>query len=343
MKKTISKIAAIAAATLSGLTIFSSAGIGSNVSAASVETAYYPGTVLKVTQGAFSEYNAYSHGSQNAFDLGGSSNYTAPFTGKIVKIDNKYNAVTLQSSDKVYYADGTLDYMTVTFVHDNDVSDLRVNQVIKQGTVFYQPGIKDPTGKTTGPHVHIAVKRGKVNSTFYSGDVYPNDAFCLKKGTTVKERGGYAWSYSTSSSALVNGGVYTIQPADKNLYMSEQGKANFSNVGLSSSVNNASKWKANHTSNGWYFQNLESGKVLDIYGNSIKSGANAQVYSYNKNLTQYFTLKSNGNGSFIIETSNNRTAVDCYGSLSSLKSGSNIWCYNVNYDKTQLFRFNKVG
>lgn len=348
MNKIITKIVAIATATMSLFTLSASLdGEYSNqieASAASYETAYFPGSILKVTQGAYNQFNGYSHGSQNAFDLGGNSNYVAPFTGKIVDIWSAYNVVTLQSTNKVYYADGTLDYMTVSFVHDNNISNLKEGMIIKQGTVFYQPGTKDPTGKTTGTHLHIAVKRGKVNSYFFSGNVYPNDAFWLKSTTSISQRGGYAWAKKGSTTTLVNGGVYTIQPTGKNLYLSAVGTSNLSNVQLSNKVNNYSKWRAYKTASGWYFQNLASGKVLDIYGQSVKSSSNVQVYTYNKCATEYFTLKPTGsNGTFIIETTNNRVAVDCKGSSSTLKNGSNVWCYGINYDSTQLFRFNKVG
>ena len=348
MKNIIKRITTIAVAAMSAFVLVTATDFGKSTnqieaSAAGFETAYFPGGVLQVTQGAYNQFNGYSHGSQNAFDLGGNSNYVAPFTGKIVSIYNAYNVVTLQSTNKVYYADGTLDYMTVSFVHDNDIRDLYVGKTIKQGTVFYQPGVKDPTGKTTGTHLHIAVKRGRVNNYFFSGDVYPNDAFWLKKGTSIKQRGGYAWASTGSTTTLVNGAIYTIQPNGKSLYLSEAGTNNLANVRLSNTVNNASKWRAYYTGSGWYFQNVASGKVLDIYGQSVKSGSNVQIYTYNKCATEYFTLKPNGNGAFIIQTTNKRVAIDCCGSSSTLKNGSNVWCYGINYDATQLFRFNKVG
>ena len=346
MKKNIIKrIASVAVAATSAFVLVAATDFGNSTnqieaSAAVFETAFFPGSVLQVTQGAYNQFNGYSHGSQNAFDLGGNSNYVAPFTGKIVSIYSAYNVVTLQSTNKVFYADGTLDYMTVSFVHDNNISDLYVGKTIKQGTVFYQPGVK---GGGTGDHVHIAVKRGRVNNYFFSGDVYPNDAFWLKKSTSIKQRGGYAWASTGSTTTLVNGAVYTIQPNGKSLYLSEAGTNNLANVRLSSKIDNHAKWQAILTNKGWYFKNLASGKVLDINGQTVKSSCNAQIYQLNNCPTEYFTLKPNGNGAFIIQTTNKRVAIDCCGSSSTLKNGSNVWCYGINYDSTQLFRFNKVG
>lgn len=175
-----------------------------SVVAEDAEYAMFPGSVLKVTQGAYGEYNSYSHNGQggyyqNAFDLGGNSNYRAPFSGTISKIKTSYNAVVLQSDEKVYWANGVYDYMSVTFVHDNDISDLYVGKHINQGEVFYQPGVKDPGGYTTGTHLHMCVNRGKTNDgiSIFSGDTRPNEAFFLESSVSIQQTGGYSWKHVT--------------------------------------------------------------------------------------------------------------------------------------------------
>lgn len=111
---------------------------------------------LKVTQGM---NGSYSHKGDLAIDMGSSCSYLkAPFTGVIKRIYKPVNAVWLQSKEKVLYADGTRDYMTIMTIHDNDVSNLKKGQVIKKGEKYYQPGKK---GKVTGSHIHIAVGKGK--------------------------------------------------------------------------------------------------------------------------------------------------------------------------------------
>lgn len=69
-----------------------------SASADSVEYAMFPGDVVYVTQGA---WGSYSHSNQNAFDLANNSNYRAPFSGTITQIKTSYNAVVLQSDNKV--------------------------------------------------------------------------------------------------------------------------------------------------------------------------------------------------------------------------------------------------
>ena len=165
------------------------------------EYAIFPGTILGVTQGAYGEYNSFSHNGQTgykqlAFDFcNDNKNYFAPFDGTITKIKTSYNAVVLQSDNKVYWANGDYDYMSVCFVHDNDISDLYEGKKIKQGEIFYQPGVKDYSGATVGSHVHLCVNKGKTNSgiDIFSGDVRPNDAFFVAPGTTIRATGNYKW------------------------------------------------------------------------------------------------------------------------------------------------------
>lgn len=166
------------------------------VNAEGYEYALYPSDMLWVTQGA---YDVYSHQKQNALDI-----YTrngsvyAPFTGKIVRIDrgySSYNTVWLQSCDKVLYADGTVDYMTVVFMHDNNVADLSVGQIVGQGEYFYDMGV---AGGATGAHVHIACIRGQYRTGMTltgSGDVYVDDALFLSGDVSVIADYGMDWTY----------------------------------------------------------------------------------------------------------------------------------------------------
>ena len=141
---------------------------------------------LVVTQGAFDEY---SHQAQNALDIQPTEGKAfAPFNGIIVDIDKgetTCNAVWLESISKVKYADGTYDYMTVCFMHDNDISDLYVGMGLKQGDWFYDSGT---AGNSSGAHIHIAVYRGRFNSSMRigNGDVYAEDAFFLLDDTYIR-------------------------------------------------------------------------------------------------------------------------------------------------------------
>ena len=160
------------------------------------EAAIFPALTVRITQGAF---DMYSHAKQNAIDITipGKRAY-APFTAKVVRIDKSYdacNAVWIQSVEPVRYADGTLDYMTAVFMHDNSVRDLSVGQVLRQGQYFYDMGT---AGNAAGAHIHVAVIRGAYNKKMKltgSGDVFAEEAFFLLPGTEIAEDYGLAFRY----------------------------------------------------------------------------------------------------------------------------------------------------
>ena len=124
---------------------------------------------LNITQGM---NGSYSHNGDKAIDLGEACSYLrAPFTGTIKRIYKNSNAVWLESSEKVMYADGTVDYMTVMTLHDSNISNLKVGQKIYQGETYYHPGVK---GNVTGSHIHIAVGKGKFRGNgWYKGKYQP--------------------------------------------------------------------------------------------------------------------------------------------------------------------------
>ena len=148
------------------------------------ECAMFPACVLEVSQ---IPYGNYSHAEVMATDILPEGDVFAPFTGQIVHMDSSYGYVVLQSLDKVHWADGSLDYMSVGFMHDNDTSDLQTGQIIRQGTPFYQAGMRSPDGYVTAPHVHLVVIRGKAEglSNPFRGTDFPFDAFFLSEDTEI--------------------------------------------------------------------------------------------------------------------------------------------------------------
>jgi len=158
------------------------------------EIAIFCCSSLWITQGA---YDVYSHQTQNAIDMIPIERKAfAPFNGVIVDIDHgdiACNAVWVESTSKVRYADGSYDYMTVCFMHDNDISDLYVGKGLKQGDWFYDSGT---AGNSTGAHIHIAVYRGKFNPymPIGHGNVNIQDAFFLMDDTYIVNSYGLNWT-----------------------------------------------------------------------------------------------------------------------------------------------------
>lgn len=166
-----------------------------------MEKPLYPSTYMRITQG----YGVGSHKDSYAIDEAGMDigidNIKAPFTGVIKKIyTSDANEVWLESSDKVEYPDGTVDYMTVLFAHDNDVSNLFIGKTINRGEVFYQEGTK---GNASGNHCHIECGRGKFTGTGWyknsngnwsiNNGKKPEDCFWIDDSIRILNSNGYTF------------------------------------------------------------------------------------------------------------------------------------------------------
>lgn len=164
------------------------------INSAGQDLALFPAQTMQITQGAF---DTYSHMNQNALDMQPTNSMAfAPFNAKVVAVNPGYttcNGVWIESINKVRYADGSYDYMTVLFMHDNDISDLTVGRVLTQGEYFYQNGT---AGIASGAHIHVAVYRGQYNEKtmkFGSGDVNAQDAFFVLDDTIIRNDYGIDW------------------------------------------------------------------------------------------------------------------------------------------------------
>lgn len=166
-----------------------------------MEKPIYPLKNLRITQG----YQEGTHRNSYAIDNAGLNNEIedvyAPFSGTIKKIyEEDANEVWLESDNPVEYPDGTIDYMTVLFAHDNDINDLYVGKKVAQGEIFYQEGTK---GNAIGNHCHIECGKGKFiepgwikNENGYYVIINgkkPEECFWLKKDTNIIDDYGYTF------------------------------------------------------------------------------------------------------------------------------------------------------
>ena len=124
-----------------------------------MEKPIFPAKTMRITQGYEEGTHKDSYAIDNADIDYEISNLYAPYTGIIKKIyPNDANEIWLESIEPVEYPDGTIDYLTMMFAHDNNIDDLFVGKKINQGEVFYQEGVK---GNATGNHCHIECGKGK--------------------------------------------------------------------------------------------------------------------------------------------------------------------------------------
>ncbi len=148
-----------------------------------MEKPLYPSPYMRITQG----HDQGSHIGSFAIDEAGSDtgidNLLAPFTGIIKKTYiSDANEIWFESVEKVEYPDGTIDYMTILFAHDNDISNLSVGKVIKQGEILYQEGTK---GNATGNHCHFECGQGKFTGSGWHQNSAGN--WVINNGKNVTE------------------------------------------------------------------------------------------------------------------------------------------------------------
>ncbi len=167
--------------------------------------AIWPLSQVYITQGA---YDSYSHQTENAFDcviqpITGAKAF-APFDGRVIAAESTWGTIWFQSDQKVRYADGTYDYMTVVFMHGKNATSL-LGRSYRQGEAFYVLGGTGPSGPNTyDTHLHVEVYKGKaspagtiISSTAawsYRGNILPNKALYVKKSkTSIINNYGYSF------------------------------------------------------------------------------------------------------------------------------------------------------
>lgn len=137
------------------------------------------------------------------------------------------NTLWLESSDKVDFADGTRDYLTVMVIHpeDGDMKKLSVGDSFRRKERIVREG-KDGA---TGNHLHISAGKGKVEGsgwvqntkgkwvlTTTKGAAVPEKLFYVDPAfTKVMSKGGIAFKelppYYTAGSYKVNTAVLNIR------------------------------------------------------------------------------------------------------------------------------------
>ncbi|MGN0539809.1 MAG: peptidoglycan-binding protein [Candidatus Fimenecus sp.] len=127
--------------------------------------------VINITQGYTGNY---SHGPHNTGspkdypwdeacgDTGRSPMYCPCDEMEIKRIYTKgTNTIWLESTSKVYFADGTSDYVTLIVTHpnDSDIMRLKVGQKFKRGKLICYEGTD---GNATGNHFHFSAGKGRI-------------------------------------------------------------------------------------------------------------------------------------------------------------------------------------
>ena len=255
-----------------------------------MENAIFMMDYLNVTQTA---NNNFSHKGCLALDIAGQDagidTLKAPFTGTVKRIYQGNNAVWIESNNKVRYADGTIDYMTVLTMHDNSTS-LKVGDVIKQGTPYYKEGTR---GYATGNHIHLSVGKGKfTGSGWYQNssgswcinnqyDVYK--ALFLDNNTKIINGGGYNWIRAPKDTST-NNTLYIVKKGDNLTKISKQYGVSIDDIVRTNNIKNKNLIYVgqkliipNGTSNNYFKKYTgNTGSIVD----ALKSIGEKSEYSY---------------------------------------------------------------
>lgn len=125
-----------------------------------VQVALFPLENLRITQGVD---DPYSHDDTMALDVnirGYFDKAYAPFDCRVVYKSIRYNTVVFQSLQPVRCADGSISYVVLALLHDDDISDIKLGQVFSQGDKIYDEGRAGADGKPKyATHIHMTVSK----------------------------------------------------------------------------------------------------------------------------------------------------------------------------------------
>ena len=158
-----------------------------------------PFTDMYITQGSG---GSYSHKGTMANDVRGLQPgvryaYYAPCDVKCIKTYPSSGQVMWQSTNKVRFANGRIDYATFMTVHDDTMDAVAGKTVVNQGSQIGSMGAK---GNATGIHCHIEISQSADTSwtknqygIWHFNNEYDTDDCYFVDGTNILKGMGGNW------------------------------------------------------------------------------------------------------------------------------------------------------
>lgn len=184
----------------------------------------FPMKCMNITQGNNGQY---SHQGVNALDIAGKDTGIEP-TFAPCSMRYKWhdsaangNAIFFESTAPVMFADGTIDYATFMFIHDNYIGDILA--LANKGHVFAQWeefGDEGTAGRATGNHCHFEVAKGRYSRPYDGPNLYgvyclhnsiSADKACVVDGVTIKNGNGMAWKKASQVKTGSSGIKWTAE------------------------------------------------------------------------------------------------------------------------------------
>ncbi|MBU5317455.1 RICIN domain-containing protein [Clostridium bornimense] len=155
-------------------------------------------------------------------------------------------------------------------------------------------------------------------------------------------------SNTTTSSDLIDGGIYYIKNVNSNKYLDVYNGIYKNNTNVQQHPGNgekAQRFKVVSAGNGYYKLVSQVGnadKVLDVSKKSNKNGANIAIYSDNSGENQKFKITSLGNGKYTIATkiSKGKSVVEVKDGSTAKKANVQQW--ESNGHRCQQWKFELV-
>lgn len=180
----------------------------------------FPMEIMNITQGNNGQF---SHQGVNALDIAGRDTGIEP---TFAPCDMHYvandsytngNAIFFESNGEVMFADGTINFATFMFIHDDYIADILAVQNFEQGQEF---GDEGTAGYATGNHCHFEVAKGKfthmydrnAQGTYHLPNSISADLACVIDGTTIIDGNGMNWR---TLSDLAQGATPNETPSDE--------------------------------------------------------------------------------------------------------------------------------
>lgn len=193
----------------------------------SIEDFLCPFTDIYITQGS---NGSYSHKGIMANDVRGLQAgvrypYYAPCTVKCLRTYPESGQVMWQSTNKVRFANGRIDYATFMTVHD-DTMDAKVGMIVPQGNQLGNMGTK---GNATGVHCHIEISQSADTSwtknqygIYHFNNEYDlDDCYFVDNTNIIKGNGG---NWKTTVDVKVEDNKPVVSEADQVLYVGSKVK-----------------------------------------------------------------------------------------------------------------------
>lgn len=131
-----------------------------------IQDILFPMEYMNITQGNNGQY---SHQGVYALDLAGRNAgqdlVFAPFDVICMARDSAQNgnAAFWQSTQRVRFANGSIDYATIMLIHDNTINGIYKGARYAQGTQIAQEGT---AGNAIGNHIHFEIAQGKFSHMY---------------------------------------------------------------------------------------------------------------------------------------------------------------------------------